>query len=54
MPVTGTTGTANTDIDMRASIATFGGGYHLVDNQRGMLDLMPGGDVRREIQILKR
>jgi hypothetical protein len=35
--------TVDTDIDMKASITTFGGGYNLVDNERVALDLMAGG-----------
>ena len=35
--------TVDADIDMKASITTFGGGYNLVDNERVALDLMAGG-----------
>lgn len=41
-PVLGATLKINADIEMKASITTFGGGYNLVDNERATLDLMGG------------
>lgn len=54
-PVT-TKKTVDVDIDMKASITTFGGGYSLVDNKRVALDLMAGGryawvDVDSELDL---
>jgi hypothetical protein len=48
--------TVDTDIDMKASITTFGGGYNLNDNEKWTLDLIVGGrytwvDVDSELDL---
>jgi hypothetical protein len=42
IPVLGTTRKVDMDIEMKASITTFAGGYNLVGNERTTLDLMGG------------
>jgi hypothetical protein len=54
-PVTTKT-TVDTDIDMKASIITFGGGYNLSDDEKWTLDLIVGGrytwvDVDSELDL---